>query len=413
MDRTTLIDFFEEVETTEECNGYFCSIAEAIGIVVLGSLCGFRNVRQIHHWAENARVKEFLKEKFQIAHIPCYFWLLTLLKMVKPNTLNECMMKWASQFMPEDRNGTTISLDGKTIRSTVGRKSMDSPLHIISAQICEIGVTLASEAVEGKSNEIPAVQELLKKMDIEGCLIVADALNCQQKTAEAIIAGKADYLLDVKANQRNLEEEIAEYIKDDELRGSMDKKRTVEKNRERIEIRTAYTSDDAAWLCGREKWKNLCCIGAIRKEVEADGKRTEEWDYYISSRKLPASALSEPSTLLPTGLSYKDYSSWQARSFGAKRQQAETLTSPRLLLDGAFPIPPATQISSVAARCAIAIFPRAAARWSAGSVRPAPADRRRSPCGSEAPASAPAPGGTRRRPPFSLPAALQILRSGS
>ena len=86
---------------------------------------------------------------------------------------------------------------------------MDSQLHIISAQICEIGITLASEAVEDKSNEIPAVQELLKKMDIEGCLIVADALNCQQKAAEAVVAGKADYLLDVKANQRNLEEEIA------------------------------------------------------------------------------------------------------------------------------------------------------------------------------------------------------------
>ena len=109
----------------------------------------------------------------------------------------------------------------------------------------------------------------------------------------------------------------------------------------------------------------------------------------------------------------KGFGSWQARSFGAKRQQAETLTSPRLLLDGAFPIPPVTQISSVAARCAIAIFPRAAARWSAGSVHPAPADRRRWPCGSAAPASAPAPGGTRRRPPFSLPAALQIPRSGS
>ena len=71
----------------------------------------------------------------------------------------------------------------------------------------------------------------------------------------------------------------------------MDKKRTVEKNRERIEIRTAYTSDDAAWLCGREKRKNLCCIGAIRKEVEADGKRTEEWHCYISSRKLSAEEL--------------------------------------------------------------------------------------------------------------------------
>ena len=71
----------------------------------------------------------------------------------------------------------------------------------------------------------------------------------------------------------------------------MDKKRTVGKNRERIEIRTAYMSDDAAWLCGREKRKNLCCIGAIRKEVEADGKRTEEWHCYISSRKLSAEEL--------------------------------------------------------------------------------------------------------------------------
>ncbi len=52
MDRTTLIDFFEEVETTEEYNGYFCSIAEAIGIVLPGSLCGFRNVSRIRHWAE-------------------------------------------------------------------------------------------------------------------------------------------------------------------------------------------------------------------------------------------------------------------------------------------------------------------------------------------------------------------------
>ena len=46
MDRTTLVDFFEDVETTEKYDGYFCSIAEVIGTVVLGSLCGFKNVRQ-------------------------------------------------------------------------------------------------------------------------------------------------------------------------------------------------------------------------------------------------------------------------------------------------------------------------------------------------------------------------------
>ena len=66
MGKKTLIDFFEEVETTEEYreyNGYFCSIAEAISIVVLGSLCGLKNVSQIHQWAESERISEFLKEK--------------------------------------------------------------------------------------------------------------------------------------------------------------------------------------------------------------------------------------------------------------------------------------------------------------------------------------------------------------
>lgn len=291
MDRTTLTDFFEEVETTEEYNGYFCSIAEAVSIVVLGSLCGFKNVSQIHQWAESERVKEFLKEEFGIAHIPCYYWLLVLLKMIRTDTLNRCLMKWAAQFLPKDRSQTTISIDGKTIRSTTGMKNMDSPLHIISAQICEMGITLASETVEAKSNEIPAVQELLKKMDIEGCLIVADALNCQQKTAEVIVSGKGDYLLDAKSNQRSLESEISGYVRDDPLRKGMDCETKTEKNRDRIETRTAYTTSDIAWLYGKEKWKDLNCIGAIKTEFEKDGRKTKEWHYYISSRRLSAAEL--------------------------------------------------------------------------------------------------------------------------
>ena len=288
MYRTLLTDFFEEVETTEEYNGYFCSIAEAITIVVLGSLCGFKNVSQIHQWATSERISEFLKEKFGINHIPCYYWLLVLLKMVKTDTLNRCLMAWAAQFLPKDRSKTTIAMDGKTIRSTTGMKNMSSPLHIISAQICELGITLASETVAEKRNEIPAVQELLAKIDIEGCIVVADALNCQQKTAEAIVAGKADYLLDAKGNQKNLESEISDFVQDEKLRKEMNCATKTEKNRDRIETRTAYTTTDIEWLYGKEKWKNLNCIGAIKTEFTTNGKKSEEWHYYISSRKLSA-----------------------------------------------------------------------------------------------------------------------------
>ena len=291
MDRTRLTDFFEEVETTEEYKGYFCSIAEAISIVVLGSLCGFRNVSQIHQWAESEHVREFLKEKFGIKHIPSYYWLLVLLKMVKPDTLNQCLMKWAAQYRPADHSQTTISLDGKTIRSTTGMKNIESPMHIISAQICELGITLASETVEAKSNEIPAVQALLKKLDIEGCMVVADALNCQKETAEVIIKGKGDYLLYARGNQPSLEREIADYVQDETLRKGMDSAIQKEKNRDRIETRMAYTVSDISWLFGKEKWKNLACIGAIKTEIERNGRKTEEWNYYISSRKLTAAEL--------------------------------------------------------------------------------------------------------------------------
>lgn len=283
-----MVEYFEEVETDHEYNGYFCSIAEAVSITVLGSICGLRNVSQIHQWAESDSVSEFLKEKFGIEHIPCYYWLLTLLKMVKPESLNNCLMKWAETMLPENRKGLTISLDGKTVRSTCKMESYDSPLHIISAQVSELGLTFASKSVEGKSNEIPAVQQLIDEMDIRDCMIVADALNCQRETAEAIVRGKGDYLLDAKGNQPALEAEIKEYVQDEDLRKAMDCESTTEKNRDRIERRTAYTTADVSWIFGKEKWKNLCCIGAIKTEFERKGVKTEEWHYYISSRYLTA-----------------------------------------------------------------------------------------------------------------------------
>jgi hypothetical protein len=81
-----IAEYFEEVETAEEYQGYFYSVGEAPAIVILGSLCGLRNVNQIHQWAASKRVSGFLKEHFGITSIPCYYWLLCLLKLIKPES---------------------------------------------------------------------------------------------------------------------------------------------------------------------------------------------------------------------------------------------------------------------------------------------------------------------------------------
>ena len=237
-----ITEYFEDVELYEEYNGYFCSVADVITIAILGSICGLRNIHQIHQWASNDRVSKFLKENFGINHVPCYYWILSLLRFVKPESLNRCFVDWVYSFMPEKSRDMTISLDGKTICSTVKMEKIKSPLHIISAQISELGLTLAQRCTDDKSNEIPAVQELLKELKIKDQIVVADALNCQKETAEIIVKQKADYLLCVKDNHHNLKNDIEDFVQDISLQSTMQTITKTEKSHGRIEKRTAYVT---------------------------------------------------------------------------------------------------------------------------------------------------------------------------
>ena len=302
----TLEDALEVLETEREYDGYFCSIKDAVIIVILGSLCDLQSVKKIHAWATTEHVRTFLEETFGIKRLPCYWWLLNLLALVTPESLNQCMKQWVASVVPnlaakleqeeeeqskKKKKPLTIAIDGKEIRSTGKMKKYDSPLHIISAQIGELGLTLAQRTVASKSNEIPAVPKLVQELKIPGCMVVADAMNCQIETAEAILEAKADYLLSAKANQETLMNDIAEYVQDKKLRAKMDSITRTERGHGRKETRSAYTSNDVEWQPGGRVWPGLKCIGAVHTRFETSEGVTEEWHYYISSKALSAQEL--------------------------------------------------------------------------------------------------------------------------
>lgn len=137
------MDILEGVETTEKYDGYYYSVKDALVIIILGSICGLQNVRKIHQWARSDRVSEFLKEKFGIKRIPCYYWLFSLLNLADCDSLNRCLKQWAESLLPESRDGLTVSIDGKTIRSTQKMSCNETALHVVSAQVSELGITLA------------------------------------------------------------------------------------------------------------------------------------------------------------------------------------------------------------------------------------------------------------------------------
>jgi predicted transposase YbfD/YdcC len=279
--------YFEEVETTKKYDGYWYSVADVIVITILGSLCGLKNMILIAEWAKSEAVTKFLQIKMKIPRVPCYSQFTNIMGIIKSESLNEAFIKWVGSMV--DIIGKTVAIDGKTIESTENMSRYEKPIHIISAYISELGITLGQKATESKSNEIPAFQELLDMLEISGAIIVADALNCQVKTCKKIVEAGADYLLCVKRNQARTFEEIKSYIHDENNAEAIEKSRTTEKHGNRIEIRTAYVSNAAEELKNSRKWTNLSSFGAICRQVEINGIMTDEWHYYISSRKLCAS----------------------------------------------------------------------------------------------------------------------------
>jgi predicted transposase YbfD/YdcC len=288
------MDLIEELRTgmqgvEVECKhkGYWYRVRDVLTILVCGMLCGQITIDDIHEWSISKPTRALLAERFGIEKIPCRAQFYNIIGCVNPETFNATFIKWMQVVLGAGVKGKTIAIDGKTICSTDQLSKDGSVLHIASAIVSESGLVIGSKECGTKTGEITAFRELLDMLDVKGAVIVADALHCNVKSAQAVVSAEADYLFSVKDNTPTLKEDIELYVHEEHL----DKVVKVEKNGGRIEKRTAYATQDTDWLDGKEHWKNLTSIGAIHTEFEKDGKRSSEWHYYISSAKLDAQSL--------------------------------------------------------------------------------------------------------------------------
>ena len=285
-----IIEEMKKASVLTEHQGYYYTLPNIISIVIMGLLCRMKTLRDIHFWATSKAVSAMLKENFGITKIPCYSHFVALVGIIDAKELNKVFMEFFAKLVGAV-SGKTIAIDGKTICSTANMEHFKSPLHIASAFVVENGITIGQLAADAKSNEIPAVRELIRLLDVEGATIVMDALNCQVATVNEILDAGADYVLSVKKNQKNLFDDIAEMVefKQSDLceakTSPLDKATKTEKGHGRIDSRTALVTHEIDWLNSRHKFKGIQSIGAIVTKNEIR--------YYISSRKLTAKELLE------------------------------------------------------------------------------------------------------------------------
>lgn len=268
------------------------SLVDILKLVMLAVLCGIDELKKIVDYGENKR--EFLKKEFEIKNIPSKSTLTRVFIMLDPKWIGYSITGILNTLIKEKKG--QIMLDGKAIRSTDAINTIEKMMNIVTAYT-DTGISLWQTTVDNKTNEIPAVKELIDMLNIEGIVVTADAMHCQKETAEKIIYKKGDYVLQLKANQGKIYNDVYAMF-DDKYMDEADKDceyeifSTLEKNQGRIEKRICYVLNDLEYFTDYiSEWKGLKKIFAVKREIERNGEKTTEISCYLSSKNTTAEEL--------------------------------------------------------------------------------------------------------------------------
>jgi predicted transposase YbfD/YdcC len=257
-------------------------------IAMCAVICGADDFVAIAEFGRQKK-KWFAKFLDLSAGIPSHDRFNAVLAAIKPAEFEKCLLSWIMALY-EITAGQIVAIDGKTLRRSYDAADGKAAIHMVSAWATANCISLGQVVVDAKSNEITAIPELLKILELSGCLVTIDAMGCQTDIAAAIVAGGADYVLAVKDNQPTLAKGVREFFddhaEDDFARVKVSRHETEERGHGRDEARSYYVCAVPDDLPDGSRWKHLKAIGMTINDTLRDGKPTLEIRYYILSKKI-------------------------------------------------------------------------------------------------------------------------------
>ena len=273
---------FQELEDPRQDNARH-ELNDILIIALCTVLCGGEDCSDM---ALFGQAKEpFLRQFLRLPHgIPSHDTFSRVFRLLDPDQFHAVFLRFMQRFS-QTLNGV-VALDGKTLRRSFDRAAGQSPLHLVSAWAVEQRLVLGQVAVADKSNEITAVPQLLRLLNLEGVVVTADALNCQREIAEQVMEQGGDYVLTLKGNQGTLYKDVKLFLEDGET--ALDRAETVDGEHGRIEVREAGVSRDVAWLQEMHAWPGLQAVGKVTARREARDKTSVETRYFLLSQVFSA-----------------------------------------------------------------------------------------------------------------------------
>jgi predicted transposase YbfD/YdcC len=257
---------------------------EILLIALCAVLCGAEDCTDMALFGQAKR--DYFGTFLHLRHgIPSHDTFSRLFRLLDPMRFHACFLTFMQCFAKGLQG--VVALDGKTLRRSFDHAAGQSPLHLVSAWAADQRLVLGQMAVDGKSNEITAVPQLLALLALQGTIVTADAMHCQRAVAEQVLAQGGDYVLALKGNQGTLHEDVC-HLLDASPSLPTTTHTTVEKEHGRIETRSSVVLQEITWLQEQHHWPGLAALGKITRTREIPQQTSTETAYYLLSTPLSA-----------------------------------------------------------------------------------------------------------------------------
>ena len=295
-----LLLHFAVLEDPRSKRGVRHPLINVLAIAVFGTMCGCNDAEALEDWGR--KEQQWLSRFLDLRHgVPSQDVYLRVLAALDPVAFRKAFRAWVAEIFAALGLPGQVAVDGQTHRRSHDRSAAKKAVHMVHALWCDSGLVVGQQPTDKKSNEIRAIPELLRHLDLRGALVSVDAMGTQRKIAKQIVEQGGDYLMGLKGNQSTLHEETKAAFEeamdprpralDEEPPPHIEEHTEVDAGHGRVETRTARVMRDyEQWAPATALWTGLCCLIAITttREETVTGKTTTETRYYISSRAFTA-----------------------------------------------------------------------------------------------------------------------------
>ena len=282
---TTIIQHFADLQDPRRPSlNIQHNFQDILVIAICAVICGADSYASMEVFGQTK--KPWFEQFLELRNgIPSHDTFNDVFRALDTEKFEECFIAWTGSLVKKIPG--VVPIDGKTLRRSHDKKNDKKAIHIVSAWSVENSLVLGQIKTEEKSNEITAIPELLKMIDVSGCLVTIDAMGCQTKIASTVRDRNADYLLAVKDNQPNLLTAIIKSFSDQNreeyLNHFHDYYEVKEKHHGRVEIRRCWVSSAMDLIPMQGNWQDLKSIIFLESERTRNGETSLERRCYISS----------------------------------------------------------------------------------------------------------------------------------